>query len=93
MMQVIIRLSQDKGVVDDVGSMNTATRVQGVTDDLVYHPNNIVMPKVGTLHGQISPMENVMLETYPPPHAPILFGGMYTYPYIHFPIIPSPSVT
>ena len=59
MMQVIIRLSRDKGVADDISFVNTSTRVQEVTKGLMYHP-------VGTPHDPIPPMANVMSETYPP---------------------------
>ena len=92
-MQVIMRLSRDKGVVDDVDSINITTRVQRVTEGLVYHPASIAMPEVGTPHGPIPPMTNVMPKTYPLPPALLPSGEVYTYFYIPSLVIPSPQIT
>ena len=60
MMQVIMRLSRKKRVVDDASSMNTATRVQRITKGPNYRPANFVMSKVGTPHCPVPPMENAI---------------------------------
>ena len=71
MMQVMMRLFQEKGLVDDVGSVNTAGRAQGVTRRLIYHPTNFVIPEVRTSHYLVPPMTNDVSEIYLPHHAPI----------------------
>ena len=86
MMQVIMRLSQEKGVVDYAGSVNTTIRAQRVTKGPMYHPANYAMPEVGTSHWQIPPTVNIISETCPPPSSPtpILSRRVYTYAYMPF---------
>ena len=81
MIKVIIRPSREKWVVDNTGSVNTATRAQRVTKGHIYHPASFTMPEVGTHHCPIPPMVNTIPETCPPPGT-IPFGKVYTYPYI-----------
>ena len=45
MMQVIMRLSQEKKVVDDVGSVNIAIKAQGVIESPMYHPASLQCQK------------------------------------------------
>ena len=78
MMQVIMRLSRGKEVVDDFGSVNIAAKVQGVTEGPMYHPASFAMPEVETSHCPIPSMLNTISETCPFPYAPILSGGVYT---------------
>ena len=91
-MLVIMRLSRENGVVNDVSSMNTVTRVQGVTEGPVYPPANPVMLEVGISHCLVPPLANVIPETYPSPLAPMSYRGVYTYPYMNSPVISSPPV-
>ena len=48
-----MRLSRGKGIVHDVGSVNVATRAEGVTEGLAYPSSSFSMPKVRTLHGLV----------------------------------------
>ena len=50
MIQVIMRLSQVNGVVDNPNFVNTATRVQGVTKGLTYPPASPTMLEMGIPH-------------------------------------------
>ena len=50
-MIIIMRMSQGKGIVDDTGLVNTATRTQEVTKGLTYnpyHPVSHAMPETST---------------------------------------------
>ena len=71
MMQVMMRQSREKRLVDDTNSVKTVTRAQRVTGNLIYHPTNFVIPEVGTSHYLIPPMTNVVSKIYPLPPAPI----------------------
>ena len=93
MMQVIMRLSREKRVVDDAGFVNTTTRVQGGTKGPVYSPASLTMPEKGIPHYPIPPMANAIPKTYPLLPAPMPSGGVYTYPYMPPPMIPSPPIT
>ena len=73
-----MRLSQEKGVVDDADFVNMATKVQRITKRPIYPPTSFAMFEVGTSHCLIPSMENAILETYPLP-APMPFEGVYTY--------------
>ena len=91
-----MRLSQGKGIVDDVGLVNTVARTKGVTEGLVYnlyHPIRHTLPEEGTPHCPIPPMMNTLQETCPPPSAPIPSEGVYVYPYIPLLMMPSLLVT
>ena len=92
MIQVIMRLSQEKGVVDDVGSVNTTIRTQGVTEGPMYHPTSFAIPKVGTPHCLVPPMVNAVPKTYPPHFSPMPSERVYTYPYMPPLMVPSPPV-
>ena len=87
-----MKLSREKGVVDDAGFMNIVTRVQRVIEGPTYPPTSLDMPKVGIPHCLVPPLANAILETYPPPLAPMPFGGVYTYLYMPSPVISSPPV-
>ena len=90
-----MRLSRAKGIVYDVGSMNTTTRTQGVTEGPVYnpyHPIRHTMPEVGISHCPIPPMMNTLQDTCPLHLVLIPSRGVYTYPYIPPPVVPSPLV-
>ena len=95
-MEVIMRLSRGKGVVDDASSVNTIARTQGVTEGSVYNPYNHVghtTPKVGTPYCPIPPIMNTLSKTcLPLPPALIPSGWVYTYPYIPPLIVPIPPV-
>ena len=82
MMQVIMRLSREKGVVDDAGSVNIAVRTQGVIEGPMYHPVSFSMREVGTSHCEIPPMVNVVSKTcHPPPFSiPIPSEGVSLIP-------------
>ena len=62
MMQVIMRLSQEKRVVEG----------------LVQHPTSYAMLKMGTFHCPIPPMVNAISESCFPSSTPILSGEVYT---------------
>ena len=47
------------------------------------------MPKVGTPHCPIPPMVNVVPKIHPPLPNPMPSGGVYTYPYMPPPVVPS----
>ena len=57
----------------------------------MYHPASFVMLEVGTLHCPIPPMVNVISETCLP-LVPVPSRGVYTYPYIHPPLVLSPPM-
>ena len=80
-MQVIIRLFREKGVVDDAGFTSTITRVQEVIEGLAYPPTNPAMPEMGIPHCLIPPLANAISETYPHPLTPMPSDGVYTYLY------------
>ena len=70
MMEVIMRLSRGKRVVDDAGLVNMGIRTQGVTEGPVYNPYNPVgheMLKVGTPHCPIPLIMNTIPEKCPHP--------------------------
>ena len=93
-LQVIIRLSREKRVVDDAGSVNTAARMQGITEGFVYNSYNSVghvMPEMGTPHCSVPLIMNTFPKTCPS-SAFIPFGRVYTYPYIPLSVVPSPPV-
>ena len=92
-MQVIMRLSRDKGLVDDADSINTTTRVQRVTEGPAYPLARLAMPEVRIPHCLVQPLASTILETYPSPTTLMPFGGVYTYPYMPSPVISSPPVT
>ena len=92
MMQIIMRMSQEKGVVDDAGSVNTAVRVQGATEGPMCHPASLAIPEVRTHHCPIPPMVNVVPKIHPPPLALMPFREVYTYPYMPPPIVSSTLV-
>ena len=73
-MQMIMRLAQKKGVVDKVDSVNTFTRVQGVTEGLAYPSARPAMPEVGIPHCPIPPLKNAISKAYPSPSAPMPSG-------------------
>ena len=59
----------------------------------MYHLASYAMPEVGTLHCPIPPMVNTVLETcHSHSPTPILSVEVYTYPYMHPPMVPSPLV-
>ena len=87
-----MRLSREKGVVNDAGSVNIVTRVQGVIEGPTYPLARPSMPEVGIPHCLVPPLTNAISETYLPHFAPIPSGGMYTYPYMPSPVISSPPV-
>ena len=91
-MPEIMKLSREKGVVDDAGFMNIVTRVQRVTEGPTYPPTSLDMPKVGIPHCLVPPLANAILETYPPPLAPMPSEGVYTYSYTHSLLISNPPV-
>ena len=62
--------------------MNIVTRTQGVTKGLAYPFASFAMPEVGIPHYLVPPMENAVLEIYPPSLAPMPSRRVYTYPYI-----------
>ena len=86
-----MRFSQEKGVVDDVDSVNTTVRTQGVTKGPMYHPTSFIMLEVGTPHCPISPMVNFFPEIHPP--TLMSSGGVYTYLYMPPSVVPSLLVT
>ena len=81
-MQMIIRLSRDKGVVDEAGFVNTITRVQGVTKGPAHPSARPAMPEVGIPYYLVPPLVNAIPKTYLSPPAPMPSGGVYTYPYM-----------
>ena len=94
MMQVIIRMSREKGVVDDADLVNITVRAQGVTEGPMCHSASLAILEVGTLHYPIPPMVNTIPETCLPLfHAPMPSEGVYTYPYIHPSMVPSPPIS
>ena len=72
--------------------MNIVTRVQGVIEGPVHPPTRPAMPEMGIPYCLVLPLASVILETYPPPLAPIPSRGMYTYTYMPSPIISGPPV-
>ena len=81
-MQVIMRLSQEKEVVDDAGSVNIVVRAQRVIEGLAYNTYNFVdnaMPEVGTPHCPIPPMVNIIPETCHSPLTHMPPREVYTY--------------
>ena len=91
-MQVIMRLSQEKGVVDDADFVNTITRVQRVIEGPTYPSASPIMPEVRILHCLVSPLESAILEIYPPHPTPMPSEGVYTYPYMPSLVISSPPI-
>ena len=88
MIQVIMRLSQEKGVVDDVGSVNTTIRTQGVTEGPMYQIASFAILEVGTPHCLIPPMVNDVLEIHLLP-TPMPSRVVHIYPYMPPPVVPS----
>ena len=88
----MMRLSREKGLVNDAGSVNTTARAQGVIKSSIYHPANFVIPEVGTSHYLIALMTNIVSEIYPLPPTPISSREVYTYPYMPLLVISSPQV-
>ena len=80
-IQVIMRLSREKGVVNDAGFVNIVTRVQGVIEGLAYPPIRFAMPEVGILRYPVPPLANAIPKIYRHPYSPMPFGGVYTYFY------------
>ena len=94
MMQVIIRLSREKRIVDDAGSVNTVVRTQGVIKGPMYHLASVAMLGLGIPHYLIPSMANAIPETYYPPSSTLMPSeGLYTYPYMPLTVVPSPLVT
>ena len=48
-MQVIMRLSLEKGVVDDIGFVNATTRAKGVIEGPSFPPTSPVVSGMGVL--------------------------------------------
>ena len=92
MMQVIMKLSREKKVVDDVDPMNTVFRTLGVTEGLVYHLTSYARLEVGTLHYSIPPMVNVVPKTCLSPTS-MPSEGVYIYPYMPSLVVPSPPIS
>ena len=91
-----MRIAHEKGIVNDVDSVNNAARTQGATKGLVnpsINSINSVIPDVETSHHSIPPLTNVNPKIYPFPPTPLPLGGVYTYPYVSPPIIPNPPIT
>ena len=88
-----MRIAHEKGIVNDVDSVNNAARTQGATEGLVNPSINSVIPDVETSHHSIPPLTNVNPEFYPPPPTPMPFGEVYTYPYMPPFVIPNPPIT
>ena len=86
-----MRLSREKGVVNDAGSVNIVTRVQGVIEGPTYPLARPSMPEVGIPHCLVPLLANAIPKTYPP-YAPMLSRGVYTYSYMPSPVISSPPV-
>ena len=70
MMQIIMRLSREKGVAGDISSVNAITRVKGVTKGSLHFIASPVVFETRIPH-PIPLMENAILETYPPPATPM----------------------
>ena len=82
MMDIIIKMSRGKGVVDDSRSVNTIPEIQMVMEGLVYSPcptTSHSLLKMSMPPFPIPPLVSTFQETNPP-HIP--FRGVYSYPYI-----------
>ena len=96
MMESIMRMSRGKRITDDIGLVNTVARMQRVTEGLtynLYHLTRHAMLEASTPYCPIVPMVSTLQETCPPPLAPIPSRGVYIYPYIPHPVVPSSSIT
>ena len=71
MMQMIMRQSHEKGVVDNTGSVNASMRARGVTEGPSFSHASLVVSEMGVPPYQIPSLANAILETYLPPPAPM----------------------
>ena len=88
-----MRLSWEKGVVNDAGSVNRVTRVQGITEGPACPPTRFAMLEVGIPYCPVPSLASAIQKTYPPPPAPMPSGGVYTYPHMPSPVISSPPIS
>ena len=96
MMESIMRMPRGKRITDGIGLVNTVSRTQRVTEGLMYnlyHLTGHAMLEASTHYYPIPPMVSTLQETCPPPLAPIPSRGVYIYPYVPHPVVPSPSIT
>ena len=92
-MEIIMKMSQGKGIVDDAGSINTTSRTQGVTEIptyTYYHFTGHAMPNTNAFYFLIPPLVSTPQETCPPS---VPSRWVHIYPYIPLPMVSSPPMT
>ena len=69
-------MAREKGMDEDIGSMDTTTLIQGITKGPVCPPASFTIYDEESSRWLVPPLINVVPKTNPLPHVPMPSGGV-----------------